>query len=102
MLSEGYSSIPESILGLSEGESCVFQKQRGRETGCGGRLKGGAGLLFTEDSSMSIRAMLFPTDNSSESISAMLFLTDNSPASICAGHVKRVHAMLLQTNRHEL
>lgn len=44
-------------------------------------MQGGAGLLFTEDSSMSIRAMLFPTDN--------------SPKSICAGHVKRVHAMLL-------
>lgn len=39
--------------------------------------------------------MLFLPNNSPSSISDMLFLTDNSPKSICAGHVKRVHAMLL-------
>lgn len=85
---------------LLKGISCVFQKQKGRETGCGGRLKGGAGLLFTEDSSASTRAMLFPTDNPSKSIRAMLFPTDNSSKSIRAGRVKHVHAMLLQTSRH--
>lgn len=95
MLPEGYNSVPKSILGLSEGISCVFQKQKGRETGCGGRLQGGAGLLFTEDSSASISAMLFPTDNSSASIRATLFPASNSPASIRAGRVKCVHAMLL-------
>lgn len=68
-------------MGLLKGISCVFQKQKGRETGCGGRLQGGA--------------MLFLPNNSPSSISDMLFLTDNSPKSICAGHVKRVHAMLL-------
>lgn len=73
---------------LSDGYSSVFQKQGGRETGCGGRLQGGAGLLFTEDSPASIRAMLF--------------LPNNSPSSIRAGHVKRVHAMLLQKSIHEL